>query len=162
MKFQNSGGEFYKVQVPLATVPTAAGNLDTIISANYPGKLVDATISFTDALTAHDSNYATFGLANLNNSAQPCLPRPTRIRRRPRAVPLLRLTDVAVSRCTEQRPTLLFRRMTGFACALPVPALWATLSPRELPFSHSSGRRKPNRYVHMEARPMSLQTNFIL
>lgn len=69
MKFQNQGGEFYKVQVPLATVPTAAGNLDTIISANYPGKLVDATISFTDALTAHDTNYATFGLANLNNSA---------------------------------------------------------------------------------------------
>lgn len=67
MKFQNEGGEIYKEQIPLATIPTGAGNTDAIIAAYYPGKLIEATISFTDALAQHASNYATFAIDNLNN-----------------------------------------------------------------------------------------------
>jgi len=69
MKFQNEGGEFYKEQIPLTTIPTAAGNTDAIIAAYFEGKLVDATISFTDALAQHGSNYATFAIDNLSNGA---------------------------------------------------------------------------------------------
>ncbi len=69
MKYQNSGGEFYKEQVPFVTIPTAAGSTDALIQSYYDGKLIDATISFTDALAANDTNYATFLIDNLNNSA---------------------------------------------------------------------------------------------
>jgi hypothetical protein len=68
MKFQNSGGEYFKVQVPIATVPTAAGSTDGIIACPFAGILVDAVFSATDALAADDTNYATFAIANLNNS----------------------------------------------------------------------------------------------
>lgn len=69
MKFQNEGGEFFKVQVPFATVPTSAGNTDAIVVPKHTGRLIGVEISFTDALAAHDSNYATFAIANLNKSS---------------------------------------------------------------------------------------------
>lgn len=53
----------------IATVATSAGNTDGHIMAPFTGKLVGVMFGAVDALAAHDSNYVTFSLANLNNSS---------------------------------------------------------------------------------------------
>lgn len=56
-------------------IPTiaASGNTDGYFVAPFDGTLIGANFSGVDALVAHDSNYLTFSLTNVNNSNAPML-----------------------------------------------------------------------------------------
>lgn len=64
-KFQ-VGRDAVVLSVP--TIPTSAGNNYAYTSAPFKGRLVAAFFTAVDALTAHDTNYITFGLTNLGQA----------------------------------------------------------------------------------------------
>jgi len=53
------------INVPLPTIPTAAGSVNAYINAPFVGKLVAAYFSGVDALATSDTNYASFTVTNL-------------------------------------------------------------------------------------------------
>lgn len=52
----------------MPTIATGAGTTEVILHIPHTGVLVGANFADKDALTAHDTNYVTFGVINKSNS----------------------------------------------------------------------------------------------